>query len=224
MINYIIVFLLSFSSFLFGSENETTLRQYIVEKPGYSNFQKKIINLYLEDHFNWKPKTISPKESNTIVAYAFGNRILPNGNRLPGPMNEELADITVKLYQESGAHVFAQWEIAEAIGARIHKEDLTIIYPELDDKANVIYLSTKGVAQSIANTNNLGKVVIIAFQDHAKRCLETSQKVGMDAYMPENYQMPNQYDAQSGQPWTRDRVSFLEYEIRIHLKAAAEEL
>lgn len=229
MLNYFFLLLLTFSPFQsFATSqsevDEATIRQYFNEKPAYSDFQKKIIQLFLDDHFNWNPPTISPSEVNSIVAYAFGNLILPNGNRLPGSMNEDLADLTVKLYQQSGAHVYAQWEIAEAIGNRIPKEDLTFINPTLDEKANVVYLSTNGVAQSIIKAKNLGKVAIIGFHDHAKRCLETSQKVGMDAYMPENYSMPNRYDVQSGQPWTRDRLSFLEHEMRVRIKTVAEEL
>lgn len=223
-----LILLLSLPFQLFGtSQNEddiTTVKQYFIENRDYSDFQKKLIDLFLEDHFNWNPPTISPSEVNSIVAYAFGNLILPNGNRLPGSMNEDLADLTVALYKQSGAHVYAQWEIAEAIGNRIPADDLTSINPTLDEQANVIYLSTIGVAQSIKDAKILGKVAVVGFHDHAKRCLETSQKVGMDAYMPENFKMPSHYDVQSGQPWTRDRLSFLKHEMRVQIEAFAEEL
>ena len=65
---------------------------------------------------------------------------MPNGNRIPGPMNEALADIVVQLHKETNAPVFAQWEIAEAIGDRIAPENLAVINPTLDAQANIVYI------------------------------------------------------------------------------------
>lgn len=211
------------------SESDQEFRKELIEKHQQSEIQRKLINTLLDDLFGWNPPTIPPSEVKNIVAYAFGNRILPNGNRLPGPMNDKLADIAVDLHKQSGAHVYAQWEIAEAIGDRIPSEHLTSINPTLDEKANVVYLSTIGVAQAILKTQNndpklLGKVAVIGFHDHAKRCYETSINVGMEAYMPQGYQMATEYDKQSGQPWTRNRLNYLEHEIRVRLKAIAEDI
>ena len=120
-------------------------------------------------------------------------------------------------------------EIAEAVGSRIPKELLTSINPILDEKGNVVYLSTVGVAQKVmelikVNSDFLGKVAIIGFHDHVRRCVETSRNVGMDAYLPEGCKMPTIYDEFSGQPWTRNRLIYLEHELRIRIKTIAEKV
>ena len=38
----------------------------------------------------------------TLFAFTFGNRMLPNGNREPGPVNGALADIVATLHRRPG--------------------------------------------------------------------------------------------------------------------------
>ncbi len=71
-----------------------------------------------EDVLSWRAPEIDPAKVDTIVAFTFGNRMLPNGNRLAGPVNKALGDVAVLLHQQSGAPIFAQWEVAEAVGAQ----------------------------------------------------------------------------------------------------------
>lgn len=178
--------------------------------------------IIVENALSWTAPTVTTQEINTIVAYAFGNRILPNGNRSPGPMNEALADLVVRLYAETKAPVYAQWEIVQALGNRIPTEKIVVINPKLDALGNVVYLDTPGVASAVANqvTNpqKLGKVAVIAFADHLYRCIKTSRDAGMNAYAPAGYVMPSDYDSQSGQPWTRNRKSYLLTDMYARMK------
>ncbi len=169
----------------------------------------------------WQAPTIAPAQITAIVAYAFGNRILPNGNRLPGPVNEALADLVVKLYTQIKVPVYVQWEIAEMIGNRISSDAMTVINPALDAVANVVYLSTADVASTIITSaggaHQLGTVAVIAFSDHLYRCIQVSRSAGMDAYAPEGYAMPTTYDSLSGQPWTRSRLTYLASDIKARI-------
>ena len=203
------------------SDIKTAVEKYLADELDDSIVAKKLAAILVENILAWKTPTLATEQITTIIAYAFGNRILPNGNRLPGPMNEALADLAVQLHKQTNAPVYAQWEIAEAIGDRIAAEKLIVINPLLDAQANIVYLSTAGVASAIIKNNGnpqkLGKVAVIAFNDHLYRCIQISRNAGMDAYAPEDYAMPNNYDSQSGQPWTRNRLAYLVTDIKARI-------
>jgi len=161
-----------------------------------------------EDALAWRPPTIAVAQIRSIFAFTFGNRMLPNGNREPGPVNEALAERTVELHRATGAPVFAQWEIAAAVGTRIAA--ITAINPHRDDRAEPVYLSTGGVVDEIARLGAEGPVGIVAFADHLYRAVITARHYGFDAYAPD-------YDPQSGQPWCRTRLAYLLHDIMIRV-------
>jgi hypothetical protein len=171
----------------------------------------------LADALLWKPRVMAPRDTATILAYTFGNRIDANGNRSPGPVNAAIADVAVKLHEETGAPVYAQWEVAAAIGERIATTHVVSITPLRDARAEPVYLSTNGVAAAVADraggAAQLGKVAVVAFRDHIRRCVDTSRRAGMDAAAPAGYEMPSAYDVHSGQPWTRSRLAYLLHDV-----------
>ena len=178
---------------------------------------RALTEVIMADVLQWKPPLIAPKEVDTILGYTFGNRIDANGNRSPGPVNTAIAEIAVGLHEETGAPVYAQWEVAEAIGKRIASRHLVSITPPRDARAEPVYLSTNGVAAAVVNRagggKRLGKVAVVGFADHIKRCVDTSRRTGMDAAAPGGYTMPAAYDADSGQPWTRSRLAYLVHDL-----------
>ena len=185
-------------------------------------------NIVLSDVLRWRPPAAAPKELQTIVVYTFGNRMDPNGNRAPGPVNEALAEIVVRLHEEIAAPVYAQWEVAEAIGTRVASQHLVSITPLRDARAEPVYLSTGGVASAIVervgDPNLLGKVAVVGFADHINRCVDTSRRVGMDAVAPAGYDMPTTYDVHSGQAWTRSRLAYLLHDVMCRLEDRRNEL
>lgn len=190
-----------------------TLQEHLAHELNDAAIAKELSTLLLDSILTWKAPTIESKQITSIIAFAFGNRILANGNRLPGPVNEALADLVMQLYQETNAHVYAQWEIADAIDNRISAAKMTVIYPTHDTQANIIYLSTTGVIaeiiKDVCNPERLGTVAVVAFKDHISRCITLAHAACIDAYAPAGYNMPNEYDQSSGQPWTRDRLTYL---------------
>ena len=172
-----------------------------------------------EDVLSWRAPETAPARIDTIIAFTFGNRMLPNGNRAPGPVNEALADVAVRLHREKSARVYAQWEVAEAIGSRVPQDHVVAIYPGRDERAEPVYLSTSGVVSAIvamqADRRSLGVVGVVGFADHLWRCVTTVRQFGLDAYAPSGYAMPGEYDAQSGQPWCRSRLAYLMHDIMI---------
>ncbi|MGR5063111.1 hypothetical protein [Photobacterium sp. DNB22_13_2] len=163
----------------------------------------------------WKGEELPLKEADSILAYAFGNRVLENGNQVPGPMNEALADTVVDIYEETGKPVYAQWEIAQSIGDRIPAEHLTSINPHIAADGTLTYLSTNGVAQEAVKLSggDLGKAVVVGFYEHSLRTISTSKAMGIDAYAPAGIALPHDYDEQSGQAWTRDVQTFVMHEL-----------
>jgi hypothetical protein len=165
----------------------------------------------------WRAPEIAAAEIAAILAFTFGNRMEPNGNRTPGPVNEALADVAVRLHRATGAPVYAQWEVAEAAGSRISPDRLFAIYPSRDERSEPRYLSTAGVVEEVlrrvGDPAALGTVGVVAFGDHARRCVATARRLGLVAGIPAGYPMPSEYDALSGQPWCRDRLAYLLHDL-----------
>lgn len=169
----------------------------------------------MDEILTWKGEELPIDQADSILAYAFGNRVLPNGNQVPGPMNEALADTVVDIYQQTEKPVYAQWEIAQAIGDRIPANHLTSINPKIAADGSLTYLSTDGVAAEAVKLSggNMGKTVVVGFYEHSLRTISTSKRAGINAYAPEDIELPHDYDPQSGQAWTRDAKTFVMHEI-----------
>jgi hypothetical protein len=180
---------------------------------------RALTEILQDDALSWRAPDAEPSRITAILGFTFGNRMLANGNRLPGPVNEALADVAVRLHGQSGAPIYAQWEVAEAIGARVPSDRIIAIHPLRDERAEPRYLSTSGVvaevARRVGDPAALGVVGIVAFADHARRCVDTARRFGMDAHVPAGYAMPRDYDAQSGQPWCRNRLAYLMHDIAL---------
>lgn len=178
----------------------------------------ELTTFLMQQVLTWKAEMRDVKQADSIIAYSFGNRIDDKGNKLPGPMNEQIADLVVEIYKQNPKPVYAQWEVAQAIGDRIDPNSLFSIYPKIDETGEVIYLNTLEVAKEAAKlakgANHLGTTIVVAFYDHSLRAVNLSREVGIDAYSPKGMRLPQQYDLDSGQPWTRSREAFTLYEIK----------
>lgn len=226
---------LMLSGYLFAAEPKLTEEQLsaaiesrLMGQLNNAETAADMTRFLMQQVLTWKAETIDIKQADTIIAYAFGNRIDKNGNKLPGPMNQQLADLVVDVYNEKRMPVYAQWEIAEAIGGRIDADDLIPVYPKVDDSGQVIYLSTLGVAEETVRlakgVDNIGTALIIAFYEHHLRAVSLSRAAGIRAYAPDGFALPNHYDEKSGQPWTRDNAIFTLYEVGTRAFYARERL
>ncbi len=155
--------------------------------------------------------------SDTILAFAFGN--CDDGR--PGPVNEALAALVANLWQITDARIIAQWEIADVLMGEhgMSVDVVTAIHPVRQGDGTVVYLSTRGVAEAAVAiggaAKGLGSTVVVAHVDHAQRCLRHCQAVGIDARLPDDFELPLIYDPESGQPWTRSRDRYLEHECKM---------
>lgn len=196
-----------------------TIEAHLTLELGDRETAHALTEVLREDALSWRAPEIDPGRIDTIIAFTFGNRMLPSGNRTPGPVNEALANVAVALYRQKPVRIYAQWEVAEAIGSRVPPDQVTAIYPGRDERAEPVYLSTSGVVSAVIDLQSepslLGIVGVVGFADHLWRCVTTVRQFGLDAYAPRGYAMPTQYDAQSGQPWCRSRLAFLMHDIMI---------
>jgi hypothetical protein len=198
------------------SEIEALLVRHLEAELGDQATARAFAAGLVEDALTWQAPTVPVSEVGTIIGFTFGNRMLPNGNREPGPVNAALADLAVRLHEATGAPVWAQWEVAEAIGARLPDRMLGAIYPGRDANAEPRYLSTGGVIEEIVARNGgagLGTVAVVATRDHAWRCVRICRRHGLSAGIPQGWAMPDAYDSDSGQPWTRDRLAYLLHDL-----------
>ena len=152
-------------------------------------------------------------EFDSILVFAFGNRILDNGALLPGPVNEELARATNVLRGNTGVPVLAQWEIADILIAD-GAENVVSVTPDEDADGNIVYLSTDGVARKAMRLAaemgiDVGRAAVLGHRDHVERCRRTAVKAGIQAVTMPDEIMPNLYDPESGQEWTRSREVYL---------------
>lgn len=170
----------------------------------------------VEDALGWRAPVLPAAGIRTILGFTFGNRMRPNGNREPGPVNEALAEVALRLHRATGARIWAQWEVAAAIGDRVPGGMLEAIYPARDGNAEPRYLGTAAVVDAVlarSGGRDLGPVAVVALRDHAWRCVRICRDRGLDAGVPEGWPLPEGYDAQSGQPWTRHRLAYLLHDL-----------
>ncbi|WP_299492674.1 hypothetical protein [uncultured Shewanella sp.] len=217
------------------SEGKTELTELLLSEAIFSRLKTQLgdaalandlTQFVMQQVLTWKAEMRDVEQGDSIIAYSFGNRIDEKGNKLPGPMNEQIADRVVDIFKQNPKPVYAQWEVAEAIGERIPPAFLFSIYPKIDAKGEVIYLNTLGVAKEAIRlakgVEGLGTAIVVAFADHSLRAVNLSREVGIDAYLPKGVSLPQDYDADSGQPWTRSREAFTLYEIKTRAAYEAE--
>jgi hypothetical protein len=200
---------------LTDAELESAIEAKLTTQLGNSDVAAYTAKFLMDEILTWKGEELPIEEADTILAFAFGNRVILNGNQVPGPMNVALADTVVEIYKQTGIPVYAQWEIAQSIGDRIPVKHLTSINPKIAADGTLTYLSTDGVAAAAVQLSggNMGKTVVVGFYEHSLRTINTSKSVGIDAYAPEDIELPHDYDPQSGQAWTRDAKTFVMHEI-----------
>jgi hypothetical protein len=167
------------------------------------------------------PPRVAAEAVDSLVVFAFGNRIDGDGNIRPGPTNEALAETVAAFVAVHPVPVYAQWEIGDLLLEQ-GVPGITSIGVVVGEDGEVIYLSTAGVAAQAVELAerddiDLGEVGVVAFADHAVRSVLTARAAGMNAAVPEGLDLPSTYDPQSGQPWTRDRLSYLSVDLPARL-------
>ena len=167
--------------------------------------------------FRYRPKRGADEQIDSVVVFSFGNRVASDGATSSGPTNEALANSTAAFVKGHPVPVYAQWEVAEILGT-LGVANVVSIKPGVGADGKEIYLSTAGVADKAvqdagAASRPLGTVGVICFADHAVRCVLTAETAGMDAVVPKGADLPDTYDPQSGQSWTRDRATFISTDL-----------
>jgi hypothetical protein len=97
---------------------------------------------------------------------------------------------------------------------------VTSIFPQRDERDEPVYLGTTAVLEDIARQwppESLGCIGIIAFSDHAFRCVAAARRLGFNAYAPAGYALPTEYDPQSGQAWCRSRLAYLLHDVMLRV-------
>lgn len=185
----------------------------------------KLAPILLDVGFTWEAPTQPASGFQTIVAYSFGNRpALPGSSTpAPGPVNHALAMAVLEAQRRSHSTVvYAQWEIASFLSGQEETAKVVSINPVIAPDKSVKYLSTDGVAEAAiahagGDASRLGRICVIGHHDHAKRCVEVSRARGMDAWAMEGLSLPAAYDAESDQPWTRERQIYLIHDMAAQL-------
>jgi hypothetical protein len=197
-----------------------TMKKRLAAELGDAHLAERLAEIIEVDALCWKPPAIAPNNIQTIIGFTFGNRMARNGNREPGPVNEALAALAARLSQEAGARLIAQWEVAEAAAPLLPPNAVTSIFPRRDERDEPVYLGTTDVLEDIARQwppESLGCIGIIAFSDHAFRCVAAARRLGFDAYVPAGYALPTEYDPQSGQAWCRSRLAYLLHDVMLRV-------
>lgn len=195
---------------------EALIREHLTDELGDAQVATTLTTKLLDAALTWAPPRIPLADVDSLVVYAFGNRLGPGGKPTPGPMNEHLAAVVAGLVEQKPMKVYAQWEVADALRDTHGLTDVVSIEPDGDN-----YLSTAGVAEkavAAAGAEGLGQVGVIGYYDHAKRCVATSEAAGMTAAaVPTEADLPVDYDPDSGQDWTRTRQKYLLHDIAARL-------
>lgn len=196
---------------------------------GDESVARKLAPLLFDATMLWSYPQMPAQEADSLIAYSFGNRIAPGHDAqnlepeasLPGPINTMLAEAVAKIRAIRSIPVYAQWEIALVLQQTYHIDQVIPLYPERGADGKITYLSTEGVAKAAlrhaGSASALGRVAVVGHRDHVKRCILTSQRIGLTAAAIRGISLPARYDPQSGQPWTRDRTAYLLGDIMAQL-------
>ena len=163
----------------------------------------------------YRPARLPAGKVDSLIVYAFGNRVDAAGATTAGPTNEQLAKAVRAFAAKHKVPVYAQQEVAQYLTG---VPNVTSIDPVVGPDGKIVYLSTAGVADQAKQKGATGTVGVVGFADHVGRCLLTTEKVfgekaGVTAGIPKGITLPSTYDPQSGQPWTRDRKSYLQTDL-----------
>jgi hypothetical protein len=210
-----------------GAKFRAIVRTHLKNELGPGPDAPALAGLIVSRLLAWQTPTTQLKDIRALVAFSFGNRMLKNGNLIPGPINLELAHVAIRVFEQARCKVYAQWEIAESIGTGIPAKFLYTINPEVNGKDGTLnYLSTFGVIQQVQSMTEgrSGKFVVVAHRDHAWRCFSLMQKAGFPNTYAPPFGLPTQFDPLSAQPWTRNRYAYLLHELSSRLSAERAEL
>jgi hypothetical protein len=179
---------------------------------------------------SYQPYRIAGDEVDSLWILAFGYRLAdpsteaelagtipPMSALIPGPINEALAHEAADFVARRPVPIVAQWEAARVL-ADLGVANVISVEPDIDDAGTITYLSTagvvsKGLTLAAAAGVAVGRAGLLAHADHGVRGLSTAAAAGLDAAVPEGVTLPVMYDAKSGQPWTRSRVSYLSADL-----------
>ena len=191
----------------------------------------RLVNEDLEYLLNWE---LSPDSSNEleeaqgIIAFSFGyGPVWDNLGDIeiqsydpsihqPGKSNEAFADLIVNLGKKK-EHIFAQWEVAEALRT---KHDIQLLDEHIA-RPGKSYLGTSGVIRQFLDhglkNNYYEKIIIVAHRHHTYRCMKIVEKILLDEgffgkklVIPSN---PDIYDPKSLQSWTTSLETWVAYEV-----------
>lgn len=146
----------------------------------------------------------------------------------PGDVNACLAEIVYRQATENtGTYgyffpIHGQWEVMYALYRR-HTQwyerhycewnsPLRALWPSFTDD---VYLSTRDIFKRFRFNQAIYPMhyVVVAQAIHAERCVRVGQQeLGNDYVHKAPVTLPNFYDSQSVQPWTRDQKSFITQE------------
>lgn len=164
------------------------------------------------------------EQAKAIIAFAFGFGPAKNGVTdppdqyhpllyEPGASNEALADLILP-FARKGLAVFAQWEIAEALGLRgvdLPRQQVA--------RPGKTYLGTAGVVRQFleGGLGQFDSLIVVAHCHHAYRCIQvtraTLKKGGQIIPLLIPPGLPAVYDSGSVQPWTRSLGNWVSYEV-----------
>jgi hypothetical protein len=161
---------------------------------------------------DWDAPRIHVERIRSVIAFSFGMRRESNGNVLPGPVNQTLAAFTEDVFELTNCNVYAQHEIVSCFGNRIPSDRVMRIDPILDPvDGTLIYLSSLDVLKKVidlAAGRELGEILIVAQRHHGPRVCRLANEMNLDAYLPEDRELPLEFDPESSQPWVRDCFLF----------------
>jgi hypothetical protein len=201
-----------------------SLRTVLRKELGDDLIARRLTAMIRDEVLTWTAPVCGLGGVGGIVACAFGFRQTGRRSIRPGPVNEELARVTVDLYHKTQSPVYAQWEIAECIGRRIPPSRLYVLKPDTNrGKTIQKYLSTIGVMSKaitlMKRSQARSRILIVAHRDHVPRCLSIGRRLGLRRAFAPPVPLPVQYDPKSAQPWTRTRFAYLLHDILCRIEA-----
>ena len=201
---------------------------------------RELVPSLFDAMFDWSYPEMLAQQATAVIAFSFGNRIAEGRGKAgdqvqhidastPGPINTRLAEAVHAIRLIRDIPVYAQWEIADVLKQTYGMDRVISIAPEKGPDGQVVYLSTEGVAKAALRQAGAPEALrcaaVVGHRDHVKRCILVARDSGMtQAAAAHGIALPADYDALSGQPWTRSRALYLLGDITAQLAMARTRL
>jgi hypothetical protein len=181
-----------------------------LEARGISQTVAKHVAELLDTFLEFRVEGDTEDDFDAYICFAFGNKPDEVANLAPGRLNEALARVVRRKYENKKKPVITQWEIGKLLGDDIDIESYGQDFDKV--KGQPIYQSTKSFLEKVARKDRsrpIKRLLVVAQWFHYARCVQEVKNAGFEVVVDQDA-MPKDFCTEDfGQLWTSSEDRFV---------------